>query len=105
VTRNRVELSAVIAEVKSLRFTPAGLPALDLLLDHESSVQEAGNQRDVKAAVKAVAFGAMAERLARQPLGSVWFFSGFLGAARNAKGVVLHIQAFEAIHIELNPSD
>lgn len=105
MTRNRVELSAVIAEVKSLRFTPAGLPALDLLLDHESLVHEAGIERNVKAAVKAVAFGAMAERLARQPLGSTWVFSGFLGTTRNAKGVALHIQAFEAIHPEPNPSN
>ena len=105
MSRNHVELSAVIAEVKALRFTPAGLPALDLLIEHESSVEEAGAQRTVKAAVKAVAFGAMAERLARQPLGTAWVFSGFLGTTRNAKGVALHIQAFEAIQTAANPSD
>ena len=47
-----------------MRFTPAGLPAIELRLEHSSQQQEAGAQREVKAVVKAVAFGAMAERLA-----------------------------------------
>ena len=41
---------------------------------------------------KAVAFGAMAERLARQNIGSLWTFSGFLATPRNGKNAVLHIQ-------------
>lgn len=42
--------------------------------------------------MKAVAFGAMAERLARQNIGSLWTFSGFLANPRNGKTAVLHIQ-------------
>ncbi|SFE72180.1 restart primosome assembly protein PriB [Paracidovorax wautersii] len=75
-----------------MRYTPAGLPALDLRLEHESQQQEAGAQREVRAAVKAVAFGALAERLARQALGSRWKFQGFLATPRNGKGLVFHIQ-------------
>ncbi len=90
-------LAASIAEAKALRFTPAGLPALDLRLEHESRCAEAGQQRDVKAALKAVAFGAVAERLASQPIGSLWRFTGFLATPRNAKHVVLHIQDFQQI--------
>ena len=41
--------------------------------------------RDVNAVMKAVAFGAMAERLARQPIGSLWRFTGFLATPRNGK--------------------
>lgn len=48
--------------------------------------------REVKAVLKAVAFGAMAERLARQPIGSLWCFTGFLATPRNGKHPVLHIQ-------------
>ena len=75
-----------------MRFTPAGLPAIELRLEHHSQQQEAGQSREVKAAMKAVAFGAMAERLARQPLGSFWCFSGFLASPRNGKHAVLHVQ-------------
>ncbi|QNN56281.1 primosomal replication protein N [Diaphorobacter ruginosibacter] len=89
---NQIALTACIAEVQSLRYTPAGLPALDLRLEHESQQQEAGIQRQVKVAIKAVAFGTLAERLARQALGSSWMFQGFLASPRNGKGVVFHIQ-------------
>ena len=77
-----------------MRYTPAGMPALNLRLEHESQVSEAGGQRTVKVAVKAVAFGTLAERLAKQAIGSVWRFSGFLATPRNSKNVVFHIQEF-----------
>ena len=60
---NQTILSARIAEAQALRYTPAGLPALDLRLEHESQANEAGQARQVKVAVKAVAFGATAEAL------------------------------------------
>ena len=75
-----------------MRYTPAGLPALDIRLEHESLQREAGANRQVKASVKALAFGALAERLARQALGSVWRFQGFLATGRSGKGLVFHIQ-------------
>ena len=92
---NQVLLSAAIAEAKPLRYTPAGLPALDLQLEHESEVVEAGGKRQVKAAIRAVAFGPQAETLARQAVGSHWRFAGFLATPRNGKHPVLHIQEFQ----------
>jgi primosomal replication protein N len=77
-----------------MRYTPAGVPALNFLLEHESEVLEIGVSRTVKVVVKAVAFGAIAERLAKQALGSVWKFSGFLANARQGKTVVFHVQEF-----------
>jgi primosomal replication protein N len=91
---NQLVLSACIAEASALRYTPAGLPALDFRLDHESEVMEAGQMRQVKVAVKAVAFGSVAETLQRQPIGSSWKFTGFLATPRNGKHPVLHIQSF-----------
>ncbi len=80
-----------------MRYTPAGLPALDLRLEHASEIEEAGQQRQVKADVKTVAIGAVAERLAQIPLGSLWQFTGFLASPRNSKNIVLHIQNFQQI--------
>lgn len=78
-----------------MRYTPAGLPALDAKLDHESSVEEAGQIRQVRVTVKAVALGAVAERLGILPVGSAWRFTGFLAMPRNGKSIVLHIQEFQ----------
>ncbi|MDP2769491.1 MAG: primosomal replication protein N [Giesbergeria sp.] len=89
---NHVAIKACIAEAQALRFTPAGVPAIELRLEHSSQQQEAGQMRDVNAVMKAVAFGAMAERLARQPIGSLWRFTGFLATPRNGKHPVLHVQ-------------
>ena len=77
-----------------MRYTPAGVPALNLKLEHSSSVVESGQAREIKAAIKALAFGSLAERLARQAIGSIWRFSGFVASPRNGKHVVFHIQEF-----------
>lgn len=95
MNHNQLVISARIAEASALRYTPAGLPALDLRLEHESQVTEAGQTREVKAAMKAVAFGAMAEAIARQAIGSGWRFTGFLNTPRNGKNPVLHVLEFQ----------
>ena len=92
---NQVVLSARIVEALALRYTPAGLPALDLRLEHESEMPEAGGTRQVKVALKAVVFGTMAETLSQQSPASAWRFTGFLANPRNGKHPVLHIQEFQ----------
>ena len=100
---NQLLLSACVAEIGVLRYTPAGLPAVDMRLEHESSIDETGQPRLVKAALKAVAFGAVAERLGRQALGSPWLFRGFLATPGNGKQAVFHIQDFELQDGALSP--
>ncbi len=92
---NRTELTACIAEQAALRYTPAGLPALDVILEHASEVQEAGQNRKVQLKIRALAIGAIAERLVKQAVGSAWTFKGFLATPRQGKSVVLHIQEFQ----------
>jgi primosomal replication protein N len=91
---NLCVLTARIAALEALRYTPAGIPALNVTLEHESEVQEAGQARAVKVVMKSLAFAAVAERLVKQVLGSQWRFKGFLASPRNGKGVVFHIQEF-----------
>ena len=80
-----------------MRYTPAGLPALDMRLEHGSDVQEAGQARQAKANLKAVAIGSVAERLVQQPLGLEFKFTGFISSPRNSKQIVFHIQDFQNI--------
>jgi primosomal replication protein N len=91
---NQLQLSAVVVQVQSLRYTPAGIPALNIVLEHDSEILEMDTPRLVKLQLKAVAFGAQAEVLSRQGLDSSCQFHGFLTNARNGKGVVFHIQDF-----------
>jgi primosomal replication protein N len=94
---NQLVLSACIVEASAMRYTPAGLPALDMRLEHGSDVQEAGQARQVKANLKAVAIGSVAERLVQQPLGLEFKFTGFISSPRNSKQIVFHIQDFQNI--------
>ena len=94
---NRLVLAATLVERGAVRYTPAGLPALDMLLKHESEVIEDGLPRKVSLEIKAVAIGAITRPAGALALGSSANFAGFLGATRNGRGLVLHITALDAI--------
>ncbi len=96
MTLNQIDLTARIAEISPLRYTPAGLPAINLVLEHESEQTEAGSDRDVKLSIKAVAFGTLAEQVMRLDMSRSLRFKGFLASARTGKSIIFHIQ-------DLNP--
>ena len=80
-----------------MRYTPAGLPALDLVLKHESEATEDGQRRKVCLELRTVAIGnTITRQLDAAALGSDGVFTGFLGAARNGRGVVFHVTAYAA---------
>ena len=88
---NRLVLTAQLLERAALRYTPAGLPALDLSLKHESQVTQDGQVRQVWFAIRARAIGEITHRVSSLELGSTHGFAGFLGSARNGRGVVFHV--------------
>ena len=92
-SHNQFVLTACIAEAQPLRYTPAGIPAANVVLEHESQKLEGGVARQVKLTMRAVAFGALAEQVARLALGQPVRFAGFLMNARTSKSLVFHIQA------------
>jgi len=93
VVVNQLVLTATAQEVSPLRYTPAGLPAVEMALSHESEVQEAGHPRRVELAISAVALGDVAMLLADTPLGASLSVQGFLAPARKGSNkLVLHIQ-------------
>jgi primosomal replication protein N len=93
--KNQLALSACVVEISSQRHTPAGIPALDLILEHESNQIEAGQARVVKATLKAVALGSLTDVLGQQAIGTQANFSGFLASSKNGKGLVFHITRIE----------
>ena len=88
---NRLVLTAQLLERAALRYTPAGLPALDLSLKHESQVTQDGLARQVWFDIRARAIGEITQRVSSLELGSTHGFAGFLGSARNGRGVVFHV--------------
>jgi primosomal replication protein N len=96
-TLNACSLTAAISELVAQRYTPAGIPAIDLILEHESIQIEAGSERSVKLAIKAIALGAQAERLVKLAIGKPAKFKGFLASSKNGKGILLHITDYEPI--------
>ncbi len=84
-----------------MRYTPAGLPALNLSLKHESEVSEDGQPRKVSMEVRAVGIGEITRALSGMALGSEARMAGFLAAARNGRGTVFHITEVELIEASL----
>ena len=92
---NRLVLAARLIERGALRYTPAGLPALDFELKHESELSEDGQTRKVSMQIRSVAIGRITHSLVALELGSAGSFAGFLAAARNGRGLVFHVTALE----------
>lgn len=90
---NQLALTATVIELTPLRYTPAGVPALELQLEHESDVLQAGVQRRINMTVKAIALGDIALLLADTPLGARLSIQGFLAPTRKGSGkLVVHVQ-------------
>jgi primosomal replication protein N len=93
---NRLTLDATLASREDLRYTPAGLPALSMTLSHASEQAEAGSRRKVDCEIAAVTFGAIAQAIARMPVGTTLRCQGFLARRyRTGTSLALHITEFE----------
>jgi primosomal replication protein N len=90
---NETALSARVLEREPLRHTPAGIPVLEMLLEHESEVIEAGHPRRVELTIQAVVVGDLALMLADIQLGAPLQVQGFLAPVRQgAVKLKLHVQ-------------
>jgi primosomal replication protein N len=95
---NRLELVATVMEREMVRYTPAGIPMLGVLLQHQSSVTEAGRARQVQMTLPALVAGGLVDAVQRLDLGSPIRFSGFLAPKRqNARTLVFHITELQDI--------
>lgn len=92
---NRLSLSGLAKERSALRYTPAGLPALDLVIEHQSVVQQEGVPRKVTMDCKAVCIGTQAVKAQQLAMDEPVDFHGFLAPARNGRGVVFHITSLQ----------
>jgi primosomal replication protein N len=83
-------------QLGALRYTPAGMPAVEFKLAHESEQDEAGGKRKVQAELGAVAFDSQARLMAGAKLGVQAKFQGFLAAkSKRSQRLVLHVTNIE----------
>ncbi|MFO1283505.1 MAG: primosomal replication protein N [Burkholderiales bacterium] len=95
---NRLAIDASVASREPLRYTPSGLPAIDAVLAHRSEQAEAGGRRRVDCEIAAVAFGGIAEAIAKLPDGAAVRCEGFLARRwRTGTTLALHIDRIERI--------
>ena len=94
---NRVDLTACIVEISTLRYSPSGLPVVDLKLAHESTLEDSGASRKISLMLRSMAMGHMAEKLIQLQMYTSWEFTGFLASAKNSKSIVFHIQNFQSV--------
>ena len=93
---NRVEIAGKLLERGALRYTPAGLPAIEFRLAHESEKIEAEKPRRVECEIACIALGSKALLLKDAAPGDGLELTGFL-AARSVKSrsPVLHVTNIE----------
>lgn len=97
---NRIVLSGKILAIDPLRYTPAGIPALNLTLGHRSRQIEAGMEREVECEVQVVALGELAQQTVRCKVEDGIKIQGFLARkSRNSTQLVLHANRIELIEI------
>ena len=82
-----------LTELDSLRYTPAGVPRIEMKIRHASTRDEAGTQRQVQCEVPALALGEAAQQAALLKIGQQVKAEGFL-AQRSMRStqLVLHIE-------------
>jgi primosomal replication protein N len=92
---------ATLVERSIIRYSPAGVPVLECLLEHRSTQLEAEVARQVEFEIRALALGSIGRELERVSPGTGLEVKGFLAPSRKgSKTLLLHITAFERATLE-----
>ena len=96
--RNQVVIDGRLLRRNVLRYTPAGTPAIDILIGHTSIQTEAGSPRKTRCEIEAIAIGDTAVRVSAVKLNQRLQISGFLAqrSVSNSK-LVLHVVKVDTI--------
>lgn len=93
---NCTELTGTLLERGTLRYTPAGIPAIEFRIAHQSEQIEAAASRRVECEIACVALGSTALLLKEASPGRAVAVSGFLASrSLKQKTPVLHVTEIE----------
>jgi len=94
---NQLRIRGKAVAKSALRYTPAGIAVLEASFEHEGSVTEATAERTLAFEFSAVALGAVAQALDREPLGRPMMLEGFIAPrTRRSMRLVMHITEYKA---------
>ena len=96
--RNEVVIGGQLLKRSAVRYTPAGVPVIDLLLGHRSIQFEADSQRKTRCEIEATAIGKLALSLCAAKLNQPLQLSGFL-AQRSVsdRKLIVHVNKAEPL--------
>lgn len=93
---NSTVLDGKIVSRDTLRVTPGGVAALNLILNHQSTQSENGQEVKVEVEMNAVAFGDLAKQMDSVKVGDTVSLKGFLSRrSRYSQFPILHITQFK----------
>ena len=92
VSCNRLVIGGQLVELDDLRYTPAGVPRIEMTIRHASTRDEAGVPRKVQCEVPALALGEVAGQAASLKVGQQVRAEGFLvQRSMRSTQLVMHI--------------
>lgn len=95
---NRLDIQGRVTEISPLRYTPAGVAVLEIQVEHESEVIEAGQPRRLMFSVPVILMGDLARMYAGITLGTGLQLRGFMAPARkDSPRFRLHAQQVKQI--------
>lgn len=93
---NQLRIRAKAVAKSALRYTPAGVAVLEASFEHQATVTEAAAERTLAFEFSAIALGAVAQALDREPLGRSMTLEGFIAPrTRRTTRLTVHVTQYE----------
>jgi len=93
---NHLRFQGWVVSVNPLRYSPAGVAVCEIVLQHDSTVQQASLPRQLSFEVDAIAMGDTAVLLSSLEIGQFIDIHGFIAPLRKSSSrLILHIQSFQ----------
>ena len=93
---NQLRIRGKAVAKSALRYTPAGVAVLEASFEHEGTVTEAAGERALAFEFSAIALGAVAQAIDREPLGTQMVLEGFIAPrTRRTTRLVMHVTEYK----------
>ena len=98
MSSKRLVIEGEVVALDLLRYTPAGIPLVNITFRHTSIQNEAGMKRQAECEIQAVAMGELAKKAEKLNIGEQIKVTGFL-AKKSLKNdrLMLHINELKTI--------
>ncbi|MEZ2721756.1 primosomal replication protein N [Paenalcaligenes hominis] len=93
---NYLRFQGWVVSISPLRYSPAGVAVCELVLQHDSTVEQASVPRQLSFETDAIAMGDTAVLVSSLEIGQLLEIQGFIAPLRKSSSrLILHIQSFQ----------